>query len=294
MNAAMYIFCMLIWGLNFIAIKIQGESVSLEVALLYRSVIAFVLFGVLLWALRQRVTLNNVNGLTVIGFGLCNFTVSYLLLYYGTFYSTAAIVTLIFSMKSILTPVLISIVYKKSIAPKIYIGGFLGILSVIIILYPDLNHLSNAFIMGIVMAIFGTIITSVGDVLSVFNSNRGTHPVLANTLGMLGAVLFLLFYTLIRGQQYTVPTGVNFWIGLLYLSVLASFLAWLFYLKLIKNIGASESSYMVAMFPAIGGLASVLLGESKLSISLVLGTVLACLGAYLALRKKDVSKPYPH
>ncbi|PCF34019.1 DMT family transporter [Staphylococcus delphini] len=294
MNAAMYIFCMLIWGLNFIAVKIQGESVSLEVALLYRSMIALVLFSVLLWVLRQRIALNNVNWLTVIGFGLCNFTVSYLLLYYGTFYSTAAIVTLIFSMKSILTPVLISIVFKKAIAPKIYIGGFLGILSVMVILYPDLNHLSSQFITGIVMAIFGTIITSVGDVLSLFNSNRGTHPVLANTFGMAGAVLFLLFYTLIQGQHYTVPTDVNFWIGLLYLSVLASFLAWLFYLKLIQNIGASESSYMVAMFPAIGGIASVLLGESQLSMSLVLGIVLACFGAYLALRKKDVSNAYQH
>ncbi len=96
MNAVMYIFCMLIWGLNFIAVKIQGESISLEVALLYLSIIALVLFSVLLWGLRQRVALNNVNWLTVVSFGLCNFTVSYLLLYYGTFYSTAAIVTLIF------------------------------------------------------------------------------------------------------------------------------------------------------------------------------------------------------
>ncbi|EPE7918412.1 DMT family transporter [Staphylococcus pseudintermedius] len=209
MNAVMYIFCMLIWGLNFIAVKIQGE-ISLEVALLYLSIIALVLFSVLLWGLRQRVALNNVNWLTVVGFGLCNFTVSYLLLYYGTFYSTAAIVTLIFLMESILTPVLISIVFKKSIAPKIYIGGLLGILSVMVILSPDLNHLSSEFIMGIVMATFGTTITFVGDVLSLFNSNRGMHPVLANAFGMVGAVLFLLFYKLIQGRHYTVHTDVNF------------------------------------------------------------------------------------
>ncbi|WP_323693864.1 DMT family transporter [Staphylococcus pseudintermedius] len=193
-----------------VAVKIQGESISLEVALLYRSIIALVLFSVLLRGLRQRVALNNVNWLTVVGFGLCNFTVSYLLLYYGTFYSTAAIVTLIFSVESILTPVLISIVFKKSIAPKIYIGGLLGILSVMVILSPDLNHLSSEFIMGIVMAIFGTTITFVGDVLSLFNSNRGIHPVLANAFGVVGAVLFLLFYKLILGQHYTVHTDVNF------------------------------------------------------------------------------------
>ncbi|MDN6751330.1 MAG: DMT family transporter, partial [Staphylococcus equorum] len=98
MNFLMYFFCMLVWGLNFIAVKVQGDSVPLEVALLYRSVIALILFSILLSFLMKKVDLKSVNWLTVIGFGLCNFTISYLLLYYGTFYSTAAIVTLIFSM----------------------------------------------------------------------------------------------------------------------------------------------------------------------------------------------------
>ncbi|MDR5604086.1 EamA family transporter, partial [Staphylococcus coagulans] len=48
MNYLMYFFCMLVWGLNFIAVKIQGNSVSLEVALLYRSIIALLLFLTLL------------------------------------------------------------------------------------------------------------------------------------------------------------------------------------------------------------------------------------------------------
>lgn len=48
MNYVMYVFCMLVWGLNFIAVKIQGTHVSLEVALLYRSIIALILFAVLL------------------------------------------------------------------------------------------------------------------------------------------------------------------------------------------------------------------------------------------------------
>lgn len=45
----MYLACMLIWGLNFIAVKIQGTENPLEVSLLYRSAIAFVLFFGLYW-----------------------------------------------------------------------------------------------------------------------------------------------------------------------------------------------------------------------------------------------------
>ncbi|HHW9883108.1 TPA: DMT family transporter [Staphylococcus aureus] len=289
MNYLMYLFCMFIWGLNFIAVKIQGDSLPLEVALLYRSLIAFSLFGVMFIFIFKKLKLNNTNWFTIIGFGLCNFTISYLLLYYGTFYSSAAIVTLIFSMKAILTPIFISMVFKRKISNRIYIGGGLGVVSVVVILYPDLNSLTNEFIIGVAFALLGTIITSIGNVLSLYNSESKVHPVLSNTIGMLSAVIFLLIYTSFKGYRYSFPLELNFWFGLLYLSILASFLAWFFYLKLINNIGAAESGYMVAMFPAIGGIASVIMGETHLSINLVVGIILACMGAYLALYKPKPS-----
>ncbi|ADI98505.1 TPA: DMT family transporter [Staphylococcus aureus] len=289
MNYLMYLFCMFIWGLNFIAVKIQGDSLPLEVALLYRSLIAFSLFGVMFIFIFKKLKLNNTNWFTIIGFGLCNFTISYLLLYYGTFYSSAAIVTLIFSMKAILTPIFISMVFKRKISNRIYIGGGLGVVSVVVILYPDLNSLTNEFIIGVAFALLGAIITSIGDVLSLYNSESKVHPVLSNTIGMLSAVIFLLIYTSFNGYRYSFPLELNFWFSLLYLSILASFLAWFFYLKLINNIGAAESGYMVAMFPAIGGIASVIMGETHLSINLVVGIILACMGAYLALYKPKPS-----
>lgn len=287
MNYLMYLFCMFIWGLNFIAVKIQGNSVSLEVALLYRSIIALLLFLALLSLIYKKIDLKNINFLTVVSFGLCNFTISYLLLYYGTFYSSAAIVTLIFSMKAIITPVFISVVFRTQVSKRIYFGGILGLLSVFIIIYPDLHKLPSSFYIGVLFALLGTVVTSIGDVLSAYNSQKKTNPVIANVIGMSGAVIFLIVYTYINGDSYSIPTEINFWFGLIYLAVFASFLAWLFYLKLISNIGASESGYMFAMFPAIGGAASVFMGESQLNMNLLIGIVLACIGAYLALRKPN-------
>ena len=79
---------MLIWGLNFIAVKIQGTDNPLEVSLLYRSAIAFVLFfGLYWWKIRpKRQALAPKLFGTVMGFGLCSFALSYLLLYYSTLY----------------------------------------------------------------------------------------------------------------------------------------------------------------------------------------------------------------
>lgn len=291
LNYFMYIACLLIWGLNFIAVKIQGTEAPLEASLLYRSIIAFVLFYILLKIKKIKILKANVNFLTVIGFGVCNFAISYLLLYYGTIYSTAALVTLIFSLKAIITPIFLSIVFKTKLERKIYLGGSLGLLSVIIILYSDIHTISSNFILGIILAFVGTVITSVGDTLSYYNNKKQIEPITANTIGMFSAIILIILITLVSGKDISLPSSSNYWIGLLYLAILASFVAWLFYLYLIKNVGAAESSYMVAMFPAIGGFASVMMGESTLSINLIIGIILAMLGAYIALAKKVTREP---
>lgn len=163
---------MLIWGLNFIAVKIQGTEAALEVSLFYRSLIAFVLFYMLLKLKRLPLRKAHTNYGTIIGFGICNFAVSYLLLYYGTIYSTAALVTLIFSLKAITTPIFLRIVFKTPLQNKIYIGGALGLLSVVIILYPDLHTISSSFLLGIGLAAVGTIVTSIGDVFPIIITKK--------------------------------------------------------------------------------------------------------------------------
>lgn len=282
----MYIVCMLIWGLNFIAVKIQGTEAPLEISLLYRSAIAFILFYLLFKIKKMKFTKEKMNYFTIIGFGVCNFAISYLLLYYGTIYSTAALVTLIFSLKAIITPIFLNIVFKTELQKKIYIGGALGLLSVVVILYPDLHTISSGFVIGIVLALVGTIVTSIGDVFSYYNNKKNIDPIMANTIGMFSATILILIFTIASAKSFVVPNSLHYWVGLLYLAVLASFVAWLLYLLLIKNLGASESSYMVALFPAIGGFASVIIGETQISINLVVGIILAVVGAYIAVAKR--------
>lgn len=280
----MYIFCLIVWGLNFIAVKIQGDSISLEVSLFYRTLIALILFALLLLMKRKEIN-YRISIYTIVGFGIFNFAISYLLLYYGTFYSSSALVTLIFSMKSITTPIMISFINKKRLELKVYIGGILGVSGVLIILIPHFQEFKWTFVLGIVLSILGTLITSVGDVLSAYNNSKGIDPIIANFLGMLSAAIFIFFVILLKGENFTLTNDVNYWMGLLYLSIFASFVAWLFYLKLVKNIGAIKSSYMVVLFPAVGGIASIVMGESSLNLYLVFGILLSMYGAKLSLSK---------
>ncbi|MFE3975321.1 MULTISPECIES: DMT family transporter [unclassified Peribacillus] len=284
MTNFMYIFCLLVWGLNFIAVKIQGTPVSLELSLTYRLSMTAILFFILLCILRPKGKPMKKDVPFIIVFGICNFALSYLCLYYATILSSAAMVTLIFSLKVILTPIALRLFLKEQLRSRILIGGVIGVLAVCIVIYPSLNDIHGFNdIKGIMIAVLGTILTAMGDACSARNAKKKVNPIYANVIGFAAGGILLGAIVFIKGQAVSIPTSISYLSALFYLTIFASFGAWLFYLKLVEKIGGTKSGYMVALFPAIGGVASVMIGESDPSIYLAAGCLFSCLGAAIAL-----------
>lgn len=284
MTSSMYIFCLLVWGLNFIAVKIQGTPVSLELSLTYRLMLTAILFNILVMVIKPKGKPTKQDIPYIVIFGICNFALSYLCLYYATILSSAAMVTLIFSLKVILTPIALRIFLKEHLHPRILIGGILGVLGVVILIYPNLHDIhSFNDIKGILIAILGTFITAIGDASSARNAKKKVDPIYANAIGFIAGGILLGSFVLFQDQEISVPSSISYLSALLYLTLLASFGAWFFYLKLVERIGGAKSGYMVALFPAIGGVASVMIGESEPSVYLVLGCLSSCIGAAIAL-----------
>ncbi|MGM0921264.1 MAG: DMT family transporter [Bacillota bacterium] len=284
MTYFMYIFCLIVWGLNFIAVKIQGTPVSLELSLTYRLVMTACLFVVLVWFLKPKGRPQRKDIPFIIVFGVCNFALSYLCLYYATILSSAAIVTLIFSLKVILTPIALRVFLKEKLHSRVLLGGIIGVFGVCVLIYPNLKNFQGLTdLIGIMIALLGTILTAVGDASSARNANRKVDPIYANTIGFTVAGILMGAIVLFQGEEIILPPKVTYLSALLYLTLIASFMAWLFYLKLVEKIGGAKSGYMVALFPVIGGVASVLIGESTPSIYLVVGCLSSCIGAAIAL-----------
>ncbi|MDQ6597955.1 DMT family transporter [Bacillus salipaludis] len=291
MTNFMYIFCLMVWGLNFIAVKIQGTPVSLELSLTYRLVMTAFLFLVLVWFLKPKGRPRSKDFPFIIVFGVCNFALSYLCLYYATILSSAAIVTLIFSLKVILTPIALRVFLKEKLYSRVLIGGILGVFGVCVLIYPNLNNFQGLTdLKGIMIALLGTILTAVGDASSARNANRKINPIYANAIGFTIASILMGVIVLFQRNKIILPTTVTYLSALLYLTLIASFMAWLFYLKLVEKIGGAKSGYMVALFPVIGGVASVLIGESTPSIYLVVGCLSSCIGAAIALGVRNRSQ----
>ena len=280
----MYLVCLLAWGLNFIAIKVQGHAVPLELSLLYRLAFTSVVFVVLVALLKPGGKPAPKDWGFLAAFGVLNLSLSYLLLYYATTWISAALVTLVFSLKTIGTPVALRIFLKQRLHPSVLVGGLVGICGVGLVLYPMLGQtLDDAALKGLGFAVLGMLLTSVGDACSARNARRGIHPLHANAVGFCVATVLLGAVSALQGRHWKFDTSAHYIGALLYLTLVASCLAWLFYLKLVERIGAAASSYMVALFPAVGGIGSVIIGDSQPSIFLFLGCLVSCAGAALAL-----------
>lgn len=280
MTNFMYIFCLIVWGLNFIAVKIQGTPVSLELSLTYRLVMTALLFFILAGFLKPQGKPQQGDVPFIIVFGVCNFAFSYLALYYATIWSSAAIVTLIFSLKVILTPIALRIFLKEPLHRRVLIGGILGVIGVGVLIYPSLHNME---LKGVLIAFVGTVLTAIGDASSARNAKHQINPIYANAIGFAVGSAVMCVIVWLQGQTVVIPKSFTYLSALLYLTLIASFFAWLFYLKLVERIGGAKSGYMVALFPVIGGIASVVIGESTLSIYLILGCLFSCIGAAIAL-----------
>lgn len=237
MTYFMYIFCLIVWGLNFIAVKIQGTPVSLELSLLYRLVMTAFLFLVLVWFLKPKGRPGTKDFPFIIVFGVCNFALSYLCLYYATILSSAAIVTLIFSLKVILTPIALRVFLKEKLHSRVLIGGILGVFGVCVLIYPNLNDFQGLTdLKGILIALLGTILTAAGDASSARNASQKVNPIYANAIGFIVGSILMGVIVLFQGQEFILPTSVSYLSALLYLTLVASFAAWLFYLKLVEKL----------------------------------------------------------
>jgi drug/metabolite transporter (DMT)-like permease len=136
----MYLVCLLAWGLNFIAIKVQGHAVPLELSLLYRLAFTSVVFVVLVALLKPGDKPAPKDWGFLAAFGVLNLSLSYLLLYYATTWISAALVTLVFSLKTIGTPVALRIFLKQRLHPSVLVGGLVGICGVGLVLFRCLGR----------------------------------------------------------------------------------------------------------------------------------------------------------
>ena len=252
-SAALYITTVLIWGSTWLAIGFQLGDIAVELSLFYRFAIAALLMWLYVAYKKPDMRFNLTDHGFFILLAICNFGLNYLMLYWAQNYLTSAMASIAFSMLLVMNIVNTRLFFGKPISKRIYTGAVLAVLGITCLFWPQLQQfdLSNGALVGLLLALGGTFVASLGNMVSVRNSRKQIGVLQGNAWGMLYSAIGLALYVLINDVQFSLSAPTSYWLSLLYLSVFGTVIAFGCYFALLKNIGPEKASYVIVLFPLV-------------------------------------------
>lgn len=284
-NLFLYAITVLIWGSTWFAIEFQLGDVAVEVSLIYRFAMAAIIILVVskLWGLNLKFSLGQHVFMALLG--LLNFSMNYMVLYHAQEYLTSAMTSIGFSLLLLVNIVNTRIFFGKKIEAKTYLGALIGILGLVTLFWPEVSGYqgNGGSLTGLYLVLGGTLVASLGNMVSVRNSNNQLPIFQTSGWGMLYGTLFLVVCALWNDAQFTFSYKPSYLISLVYLSVFGTVIAFYSYFVLLKNIGPEKASYSIVMFPVVAVILSSLFEGFVWNVYTVSGFLLVAVGNLIVL-----------
>ena len=290
-NVLLYLLTVLIWGSTWLAIEFQVGEVSIIVSVMYRFIIAAGLMWLYcLWQkLPMKYSVKDHVFFLLLALGCFSF--NYLFMYWAQVYLTSAMTSIAFSTCLLMNICNTRLFFGKRIEPKVYVGALLGIAGIVALFWHDISthangnnaNLGRDVFFGVVLAIAGTFIASLGNMVSIRNSNIKIGIVQGNAWGTLYGAIILLIIAISSGQNLSLPNNLNYFTALGYLSVFGTVIAFGSYFALLKNIGPEKASYVIVLFPVVAVFLGSFFDGFNWYASTILGFVLVLIGNCIVL-----------
>ena len=287
MNLSLYLLTVLIWGTTWIAIKLQLGEVAVAASIVYRfALAAAVLFVVLV--LSGRLQKLDARGQAIcLAQGLCLFCINFLCFYTASQWIPSGLIAVIFSTATLWNALNARLLFKQKIAANVLAGGALGLAGLGLLFWPELagHAASRETLLGIGLALIGTLCFSAGNMLSSLQQKAGLKPWTTNAWGMLYGALILSAICALSGTPFTFEWSARYVGSLLYLAIPGSVIGFTAYLTLVGRMGPERAAYCTVLFPVVALNISVFLEGYQWTLTALFGLLLVMLGNVLVFRK---------
>ena len=287
MNLSLYLLTVLIWGTTWIALKLQLGEVAIAASIAYRfALAAAVLFAILLLSGRLQ-TVDKRGQLICLAQGLCLFCLNFLCFYSASRWIPSGLVAVIFSTATLWNALNARLFFKQQIAVNVLAGGALGLGGLALLFWPQLagQEASRETLLGIGLALIGTLCFSAGNLLSSLQQKAGLKPLTTNAWGMLYGALMLVTICLVTGTPFGFEWNTRYVGTLLYLAIPGSVIGFTAYLTLVGRLGPERAAYCTVLFPVVALNISVFVEGYQWTAPALCGLLLVMLGNVLVFRK---------
>ena len=287
MNLSLYLLTVLIWGTTWIALKLQLGEVAIPVSIVYRfALAALVLFAILLITRRLQ-PVNRRGQLICLAQGVCLFCVNFMCFLTASQWIPSGLIAVVFSTATLWNALNARLFFRQKVASNVLAGGALGLLGLACLFWPEMSGhgASHQTLIGLGLALLGTLCFSAGNMLSSMQQKAGLRPLTTNAWGMFYGATILCVYCLLSGTPFTVEWNGRYIGALLYLVIPGSVIGFTASLTLVGRMGPERAAYCTVLFPVVAlNISAWVEGYQWTPVALI-GLVLVMVGNVLVFRK---------
>lgn len=281
--------CTLIWGTTWIVIRDQLGVVPPSWSIAYRfGVAALTMFA---WVAIAREPLaigrrGHAIAMIVAGaifFGNFNFV------YRSEEHITSGLVALIFALLIVPNTILSRIFLGARSTTRFFIGAAIAIGGIALLMTEEYRAapVGGDVGLGIVLVICGVLCASIGNVIQASASAKALPTASLLAWATLWGTVFNAAYALVTVGSPVFDDRIGYWLGVIYLGVFASALAFLTYFTVIRRVGPAVAAYSGIITPVIAMLLSTLFEGYRWTVIAAAGGALALSGLVIALTARS-------
>jgi drug/metabolite transporter (DMT)-like permease len=203
---------------------------------------------------------------------------------WGVQYIPAGLASIIGATYPIWVVVIYYFFFNKQVSKQVFFGLMLALLGLIGVFYPSLVNaeLKENFLFGLGLSIFSTITWSIGTIYTKNQTQTNVNPYFSMALQMI--ISGVTITSVLMASDIYVPLHsikLEVYLGILYLTILGSILAYSCFLYALKNLPAEQVSIYAYINPIVAMiLSNIFLGE-KITTLLVVGSIIVLIGIYI-------------
>jgi drug/metabolite transporter (DMT)-like permease len=169
------------------------------------------------------------------------------------------------------------------------VGSTVAVAGVAVLFVNEVRHSTvspPATVIGIGLTLLGVLSASVSNVMQGTQALRARPIASMIAWGMFYGTLANAVAALVVYGPPVVEYRLGYWLGLVYLGLFASALAFTFYFGILRAIGPGRAAYSSLLVPIIAMTLSTIFEDYHWSTLAVAGGLLALTGLFIALRAK--------
>jgi drug/metabolite transporter (DMT)-like permease len=280
MTAFLFAVIVIAWGFTWYAIRVQVGMIAPELSLFWRFAAAALVMWLILAATRrlEAVPLRRHRWFAIMGASL--FGLNFVLIYTASQHIASGIVSVVFTMATVFNAFNQWAFFGKRPTARALAGAVLGIGGIALLFGETFTHLdaSGETVLGVGLALAGTYVFSLGNLVSVRATATGTGLPNAVARGMTWGTFFMAVYLLATGHSFATPMTPAFFWSLAYLAIPGSVIGFMAYLSLVKRVGPERAAYATVLFPLVALAVSTVLEGYHWTPGAIAGLPLILLG----------------